>query len=305
MIEEIVLEYEPIVSRRGELTPGMFQLYLEQPSLAKIAQAVVVEPFETAAKESGERELVFGELRLGISQRGRNETRWKDVYQKMRTYLEIRADDSRAEKLKAESLKNISGIGYCISVEELVKQIDSITKECTDSSSWPQVDWPRKKRDEHYPKRIVIPPRNYAALNQETARICLAAKRFCKGIEDEVVKAFKDANKQWFEQETGYDAKDKIPAKDVSPVNRLRVIGRSRYVYMNLVREENPDYRGIVAILRGELSAIAAGDAKLWEEYRTKQDGKLVFVNIKRATERLAELYGGNIGVDTRYEIVP
>ncbi len=303
-IEEIVLSYKPIEVVEM-LTEEMFSLYLQQPSLAKIAEAVAIEPFEEAVKKSRKDEFEFGDFVIKKTPRSRSDSRWKEIYNKLQTFIEIRADDSRAKTMESKTLRQFNGIGYCISVDEVLNEIEKRIDEYTSKSSWMQVDWPRKKKDEEYPKTIQIPQRDYSLLNEENARIVLRAKRFCSGIEKEVVEAYKKSNKIWFEKETGYNDDDKIPKKEESPVKKLRRIGDNRYILINLVREDVPDYKGIIATLKDELASIKNKELRLWESYRTAVDGEMIFVNIKKLAERVNELYNKSTGTEARYEIVP
>lgn len=303
-IKEITLSYKPI--EVGEtLTEEMFLLYLQQPSLARIAESIAIAPFEDSIKISRKDEFEFDGLVIKKSPRSRTDTRWKEVYNKLQTFVEIRADDSRAKTLESKTLKQFNGIGYCIAVDEVLNEIEKRIDEYTSKSSWLQIDWPRKKGEEEYPRIIEIPPRDYSVINEENARIVLLAKRFCSGIEKEVVKAYKTFNKMWFERETGYNDKDKIPKKEESPVKKIRKIGENKYILMNLVREDVPHYKGVIEILKADLESIKNKEQKLWEQYRTLNEGETAFVNIKKLNERINELYRESIKTEARYEIVP
>jgi len=299
-------QYTPLsIDANGMIDKGMYEQYLVQSFWPSQLELIVIEPLNDAIKNSGRLEHDFNDFKVKVSNKNSSSTNWSEVYEKVKTFLEVRSDDSKAAKMP--ELKYEEGIGYCISIESILKEIVDNINTFTSKSSYPQVNWPRKKRNEPPVRDIIIPDIDYSEISKEAALTALRAKRFCSSLEEEVMEAYKTANEIWMKRETGYD-REKIPQKNESPLRRVRHVGDLRYITINLVREDKHDYRTLINTIAAELGAIKeSGRDEFWELYRPTRDG---FVNIRKLLERLNNLYNSpdNPKVykpDVRYEISP
>ncbi len=298
---EIELFYEPLKLIGGNVSERDFDLYMNQPKWASVARKFAIEPLENAMKEKDREEFDFGKFKVTRKMQKRTSTSWQDTYNSLLEFLRIRASDSR--ELDMPGLKQFEGVGYCILTDELKKAIELLTKQSTSKSEFPQLYWPRAK--EEYAREIALPEVDYRKITPENARIVLSAKRFCSGLEKEVVEAFKQANQNWFEQETSYGMEN-LPAKDDSPIRKIRRIARGKPIFIQLVREEEPEYKEIIARVLAELGDLENEVAL--ESYKTRREREGVYVNIKNIQDRLSrERLEKDSLVKTsgRYEIVP
>ncbi|MDD5192380.1 MAG: hypothetical protein PHH54_01855 [Candidatus Nanoarchaeia archaeon] len=273
---EIELAYSPISPRINEQD---FDAYLHQPGRADIARKIAIEPLEETMKDTDKEVFQFGDFKVSRSLQGSPKVSWERVYSSVLEFLKIRADDSRAFEMTG--LKQFDGVGYCILVSDLNDFVNKQTEKNTLQSAYFQLFWPKMKKDEPFTREIVLPDRDYSKITEENARIVLAAKRFCSGLDKEVSKAFKEANQDWFSDETGYSMEN-LPEEST---RRTRKIARGKYVFVNLVREEVPQYKEIISQLNAELSDLDAGNPL--EGYKTKQTREGVYVNIKNVFDRL------------------
>src|SRR3989338_976736 len=299
-------QYTPLsIDANGMIDKGMYEQYLVQSFWPSQLELIVIEPLNDAIKNSGRLEHDFNDFKVKVSNKNSSSTNWSEVYEKVKTFLEVRSDDSKAAKMP--ELKYVEGVGYCISIESILKEIKDNVDRFTSKSSYLQVNWPKKKRDEPPVRDVIIPNIDYSRISREAALIALLAKRFCSSLEEEVIKAYKTANEIWIGRETGY-SRETIPPKEESPLRRVRHVGDLRYIAINLVREDKHNYGTLMNTIAAELSAIKeGGSGEFWELYRPTRDG---FVNIKRLLERLENLYNSPdnpkiYNPDVRYEILP
>jgi hypothetical protein len=204
-----------------------------------------------------------------------------------------------------DGLKCFDGLGYCILTSDLNDTVNEITKRNTSVSKFPQLYWPKKKKTEGYPNQVILPDIDYRKITPHNASIVLSAIRFRKGLETEVVEAFKNASQRWFENQTGYN-KDNLPVKDDSPVRRTNIIAGGKPVFVQLVREETPQYKEAINMLMTEMSDLEAGNPI--NSYRVRREQKGTYVNIKNLQDRLSleRLREDNlVNIKGRYEIVP
>ena len=299
-------QYTPLsIDANGMIDRGMYEQYLVQSFWPSQLELIVINPLNDAIKNSGKPKHDFKDFTVKVSSQNRTTTNWSEVYGKIKTFLEIRSDDSKAAKMP--ELKYVEGIGYCISIESVLKEIEDNVERFTSKSRYLQANWPRKKKDESPLRDVIVPDIDYSKISREAALIALQAKRFCSSLEKEVIEAYKAANEIWMEGETSY-SREKIPPKEESPLRRVRHVGDLRYIAINLVREDKHDYRTLMNAIAAELSAIKGDERdEFWELYRPTRDG---FVNIKKLLERLNNLYNSpdNPEIykpDVRYEISP
>lgn len=294
--------FKPLnVYQKGTLDVAMYEQYLVQSFWPSQLDMIVLNPLEKALKGSSKSEHDAGDFVVKISEGSSTSTSWKQVYEKLKTFIEIRSGDSRVKGLA--KLKYKRGIGYSISIESLLKEIEDRIDEFTSTSTYPLIGWPRSKDSEPPVRDIVIPELAYSEIAPEALRIGLQVRRFNNSLEEEVIKAYKTANKRWIKEATGYD-RENIPSKEISPVIRFRHVGDLRYITINLVREDKPDYKAVVQKLVAELNALQQGHGgEIAELYRATNG----FVNIKRLGDRLENLFKEPIHnkVDIRYEIKP
>ncbi len=296
---EIELSYTQITA----ITEKSYDAYHLQPGAINIAHKVAIEPFETAMKAEDKAEFDFGSFKVNRKLQQKKFTSWARVYSSLTEFLKIRADDSRAAELS--DVKSFEGVGYCILIDTLVDFIIKQESRNTSSSEFAQLYWPVKKKEEEHPREIFLPDRDYSIITPETGKIVLVAKRFCSGLEKEVVEAFKGLNQEWFENETNC-SKDNLPKKEESPLRRTRKLAKGKYIFVSLIREEEPKYREIIETLLAELSDLK--NQVSLPGYRTKLDRTGAFVNIKSVLDRISleRLWkDGFVKVEGRYEIAP
>ena len=300
---EIKLKYQPLDLSRG-IKEKDFDNYLIQPRNVTIAKAVAISPLEDVMKKRNKEKFNFDDFKVTRKLVKKTTTSWEKVFNSVLKFLEIRSDDSRVYDM--DGLKYFEGLGYCILTSDLKDYIDSQEDHYTNTSEYPQLFWPKAKRDEIFPTKLFLPERNYSRINNENANIVLNAKRFCSGLEKHVSKAFKEANKEWFEEETGYSMKN-LPKRDDDAIKRTREIARGKYVFINLVREETPEYKEAIGFLLSEIQDLE-NNVPL-EGYKVRQENKdKTYVNIKNVFDRLSNERLAKdklIKIAGRYEIFP
>ena len=140
-------QYTPLtIDADGMIDRVMYEQYLMQSFWPSQLELIVIGPLNDAIKKSGKPEHDFKEFTVTVSNQNKSSTSWSEVYEKVKTFLEIRSDDGKAAEMP--ELKYVEGIGYCISIESILKDVEDKVKEFTSKSSYPRVNWPRKKRDE-------------------------------------------------------------------------------------------------------------------------------------------------------------
>ncbi|MBR9705889.1 hypothetical protein GOV14_02525 [Candidatus Pacearchaeota archaeon] len=304
---DIELQYSPIISNNGNLTVKDYDNYLTSQGSVLIAKALAVGPLETAMKDALEEQEIdvfeYDDLKVKGKFQTRDNASWEKVYNSVLKFLEIRADDARAYDM--DGLKALEGLGYCISTTDLRDFINGEVKKATSHSEFFQLYWPRKKKDEEFPTTILLPNRDYGRITEENVRAVLTAKRFCKGLETNVIDAFKTANRVWHEHETGYNNTDKLPT-DKGGIKRARKISNGRYAFVNLIRKETPKYHEALDFMLAEISDM---ENKVFiKGYKSRQECGDTFVNIKNlyeqlGTEKLKEK--DLVDISGRYEIAP
>ena len=303
MAKEINLLYKPLEIENLQITEPDFDNYVFSSALTiDIPKKVIIEPLEEALKDSDEKEFIFSGGKVTKSVGGES-TSWKPVYDSVLQFLRIRADDSRAFNM--DGVKQFEGVGYCILIPDLKGFIEERIKENTSSSDSITLNWPKVKKNEEYPTRLTLPRKDYSETSTENIELCLKAKRFCSGLKEGVIGIFKDTNQAWFETRTGYN-KNNLPERENSPLREIREIAEGKFVFINLVREEKPQYKEIVSFLTTKLNDLSNG--VVLEGYKTKQAKEGVYVNIKNVHERLQEdrlKKDDLIKIAGRYEIVP
>lgn len=306
MVREIKLSYKPLEIDNLQITESDFDNYIFSSAVViDVPKKAIIEPLEEALKNVDENEFIFSERKVTKSTGGNPSTSWKPVYGSILEFLRIRADDSRAFNM--DGVKQFEGVGYCILIPDFREFIDKRIEENTSASDSITLNWPRAKKNEEYPTRLIIPRKDYSKITPENLELCLEAKRFCSGLKERVIDTFKDTNQVWFEKNTGYN-KQNPPKRENSPLREIREIADGKFIFINLVREEKPEYKEIVSTLTTELGDLSNGVAL--EGYKTKQTKEGVYVNIKNVYERLQEdrLKKDKlklIEIKGRYEIVP
>jgi len=300
---EIKLSYTPLRLVSGNISENDFDLYINQPKWGSVAKKITIEPFEESMKKEDREEFKLGDLTIRQKRQKKDTTSWQGVYDSLQEFLSVRALDSRAFEM--EGLQFFDGLGYCILTKDLKDFVNGNIKENTTHSEFFQLYWPRMKKNENFPNEITLPDVDYNKITPLNASTVLKAKRFCKGLENEVTNAFKSANQEWFENQTGYN-KEKLPVKDDSPIRKTRMIAGNKPVFIQLVREEVPQYREIVDMLITELTDLESGVAL--EGYKVRRESGKTYINIKTLQDRFLtnRLEKDNlINVKGRYEIVP
>ncbi len=309
-MDDIELSYKPLSLPEGEITEKDYDLYLSQPGLAKIVGNMVISPLEDSMKkevedskkEKNKKVFSFPDFSVTGKIQTKSNLSPKPFYEEILRFLRIRADDSRVAEIP--DIEKFEGIGYCISIDSLLKGIEKTRGDFTSHSKFPQLYWPKKKPNEDFIRELIIPEKNYSEIIDENARIVLRAKRFCSGLEAEVVKAFENSNKLWLKKETGFD-EENIPELEKSPVQRMRKIAKGKYVFVSLVREDRLQYKDIIDLVASELKQINEGISSTNYRY-TKSNGKF-FVNISNVLNRIDALSSDKnfTKLNVRYEIAP
>ena len=299
---EIKLQYQPLRLIGGNVSERDFDLYISQPRWGSVAKKIAIEPLETSMKESDRDEFVAGDLRVTRKMQKKTSTSWKGVYDAIVSFLSLRAQDGR--EFNMDRLEQFDGLGYCILSSDLNDFIDREISENTSRSVFPKLYWPVKKKTEEYPTEVAIPDKDYRKITSDNMRIVQTAKGFCSGLDKEVTEAFKQANQNWFEEETGYSMKN-LPTDD-SPVKRIRMIAGGKPVFIQLVREEVPEYQQVVDMLKAEIMDLEQGVAL--EGYKIKTTKEGTYINMKNLQDRLESNSLKErklVKTEGRYEIVP
>jgi len=300
---QITLGYQPLRLIGGSVSENDFDLYISQPRWASVAKKVAIEPLETAMKNTDKEEFDAGDFVVKRKMKQGSSTSWKGVYDAAVSFLNLRAQDGR--DFDMDGLKQFDGQGYCILSKDLSEFVDREVERNTSRSVSPKLTWPGKKKSETYPTEVVLPDKDYRKITPENLRIVQRAKGFCSGLDKEVSQAFKNANKRWFERETGYDMKN-LPTDD-SPVKRIRMLAGRKPVIVQLVREEVPEYKEVIGMLQAEISDLEAHGGIL-EGYKTKATSEGTYINMKNLSERLEfdNLKARKlVKTEGRYEIAP
>lgn len=277
---EIELSYKPLTLKDGKISERDYNLYLTQPSCIAILEKMVIDPLEESMKKREKKEFDFVKFKVIRTWQNKKSVSWENVHTNLAKLLEIRADDSR--NVKIPCLQKLEGIGYCISIQELLGFIRKQITDNTSTSEYPQLYWPKRKKKE-YIREIILPDRNYLIINQENAYLALQAKKFCSSLEKEINESYKLNNQTWFEKETGF-SKNNIPKKEESPLERRRKIAEGKYVYIALIRKETPKYEAIINSLLSDLNNIRAGQSL--KGYKQKKLKNEYFVNISNILEK-------------------
>jgi hypothetical protein len=306
MTSRLTFNYRPLkTGENGELTQGEFDYYMNVSAYPAIIDALLLTPLQEKLKKSEREELKFEDIKITKTDASSSATRWESVYSKLENFLSIRADDSRAKDMK--ELQKFDGIGYCIAVNDLLVAIDKFVDDATSDSKYVKLNWPRMKKDEEYPREISIPTGKILIGELDILRPALLARKFCTGINNEVLKPYEEANKIWFAQQSGYSA-EHPPKADDSPVNIPRELGKGSYIIVGMERVQESDYKAVFSVLIPDLKIIALGsqDSEFWRDYRRTDSKGAAFVNIKRVQDKLVALYDEKMkDPKGRYIIVP
>lgn len=276
--------YSPVKGR--DITKKDYISYIEGSEDTEVIELGFINPFEEALKKSRRDSFNFSDFQLIKSTQKRTSTSWQGIYSSLIEFLGLRAEDSRVFNM--DGVKQFDGIGYCILIPDLKTFIEKKTKENTSKSDGVILNWPKMGKDEAYPREIRLPYAgvDYRIINDDNAKNVLMAKRFCSGLEKEVIKSFKEVNQEWFEEQTGF-SKDKLPTRDQSPVSIIRDIEDYRCIAISLIRKETPQYKEIISTLSTELQDLENGIAI--KGYKVAQTKEGVYINIKNIDERLSE----------------
>ncbi len=140
-------QYTPLsIDANGMIDREMYEQYLVQSFWPSQLELIVIDPLNDAIKRTGKLEHDFNDFTITVSNQNRSSTNWSEVYEEVKTFLNIRSDDSKAAGMPG--LKYEEGIGYCISIKSILEEIKYNIDRLTSKSSYPQVNWPRKKRNE-------------------------------------------------------------------------------------------------------------------------------------------------------------
>lgn len=299
-MRNIELSYAPFVPNGSQVTDEAFTRYCEQNGLGDIALKLV-SPIEEKLKSRGGSEIKVGSIVLSRTESSGTSTSWKGALDGLVGFLEVRADDARAEV--TEGCTYVEGVGYCMSLEAWGNQIEKQIESNTKPTSGIKIGWPQFKKTTPSVRRIEVPYQGLRDVNEESVRLAIAARHFEASIKRDLIDPFKEANKLWHMQETGYNGDQNIPSKEESPIPRARRIAAGKYVLVQLVRVEDCEYKEVVSGLQEDQEELAEG--KPVTGYRTTKMGERPLVNIKTVRDRMLALREEAASVKARYEIVP
>lgn len=300
-MRNIELSYTPFVSNGSQVTDEAFTLYCEQSGLGDLVTKLVIDPIEERLKARRGEEVKIGKITLSRTEKSGTSTSWKGALEGIARFLEVRADDARAEV--TEGCTYVEGVGYCMSLEAWGSQLEKQIETNTNPTSGVTIGWPQFKKTDPAVRRIEVPYTGLREVDEETVKLAIRARQFRSSLARELIDPFKEANKIWHVNETGYDDDKKIPSKEASPIPRARQIARGKYVLVQLVRVEDCNYKEIIEGLQEDREELQEG--KPVKGYRTKVMNDKPYVNIKTIQQRLGELRRDAENVKARYEIVP
>lgn len=286
-----------------EISKPQYIEYNERGLEKNLIKFWTINPLEDKLKDTDKEIFKFGDQQVTRTvDPGKASFSAEGVYTSLIEFLKTRASDSR--EFDMTGLKFLEGVGYCILISDLKDTINKLTKENTSFKESISLRWPRAKKGEELPTKIVIPQVNYSKITPENLQIVQNAKKFCSGIDKYVIDPFKEINIAWFEKQTGY-SKDKLPLREESPIKLLRDIEGRRYVGISLKRNEKPQYKEIIDNLTHELGDLENGIALAG--YKTTKDNRGVYINIKNVLSRIQEtgLKKDEIKIEGSYSIVP
>ncbi len=309
-MKEMIFNYKPFnfpetSSRENRITRMHFSRKIRLEGSLAFLKARIISPFEETIKESYlENKLAIDDEKLKIkSSTAPPKTSWKEIYEGVLSFLEIRAEDSRT--FSQDEVEYIQGVGYTIKVDSLIERINKLKEEATSKPGLTiEISWPRKEKDDSV-KIVSLPDRDYSKINPENYNSVLQTKRFHADAKKEVIKPFDKELIRWFEINTGYKKPDNIPDHSTRHIERTLEIAAGSYIQVQLVREENPKYHEIILNITSKLEAIKEGQASIFKHSKIKQHQ---FVNINSIKEYLSRENLEKedlIAVDSRYCIVP
>lgn len=300
-MKNIELKYDPLISQKGNLTEVEFTRYCEQMGLPELVSKLVVSPLEERLKKSTSEQIKRGDITISRTEHSGKSTAWKGVVESLESFLEIRADDARARKLK--DVCYVRGVGYCIDAEAWNEQVAKYVEENTTPTRTIKLGWPTFKKKDDAVRNLGIPDINYRMVTEETLKVAIEAKKFITSFKREVENPFKEANQLWHQQETGYDNKDNLPNASDSPVSRARRVGNGKYVFIQLVRVVEPAYKEVVERVEQESRKIELGESI--EGYRITVCRDRPALNIKTLKTHIDTIQKDSEKVSARYEITP
>ncbi|MFH1290760.1 MAG: hypothetical protein ABIH92_05110 [Nanoarchaeota archaeon] len=311
---EIQIAYRPLVfpeftegENRNRVSRSMLIQRMEAEANADFLKKGIINPFEEALLASDREEFNTGEFVIEVNEgRSSPTTKWRNVYDSLSAFLDVRADDSRAATY--DGVKFFDGVGYCLRVQDLQNHLGKLIKDETSKPGKTRsLKWPSKKRSEEYPTEVTLPDGSFYRVTRQNGRAVLQAKRVVSGITANVVKPYKAELQRWFEAETGYAPPKAIPNEEIGHDERMVEFAKGSYGRVQLVREENPKYKDAIAKIQSSLQDMR--DLVTVQQFRsTNDDDGTPYVNIKSVRgflnpESLRE--NDLVEVDSRYNITP
>ena len=311
IMREMIFNYRPLnfpetASKDNRITRIDFSRKMRLEGALAFLKDRVINPFEEAVKESFlEKKVTDYDEKFKVNSfPAAPRTSWKEVYDNLISFLEIRAEDSR--KFNQDEVEYIQGAGYTIKVNALIEKINKLKEEATSKPGLAtEISWPKKKKEE-LTRKISIPDRNYSNTTFEAYSSVLQTKGFCADVQKEVIKPFSKELIRWFEINTGYKKPDNIPDSSTKHIERTLEIGTGSYIQIQLVREENPQYKEIISNIVSKLEDIKENRPVSIFKHSTIKNHPFVNINsIKEYLSRENLEKEHLIEVDSRYCIVP
>lgn len=300
-------EYTPFpLDAQGTIDERVYETFLMHRHIPKQVGALVIAPVESAIlKHKG---FSADDINIGIKVSSPT-TSWSRVYYHLLYYMDIREGDSR-EQGRRKFLKLVSykpGIGHTIRADALIGEIDDLIDHSIDYDVEKKPDWPTRTQYEQSATTLTVPKIDFSKLSRKTVLAAMCARGFVAGFDKVVMEAYKEANKRWFTNKTGFDNKKNLPPPERGYIVEERPIGKLGLITIRLIRQEQRNYRGLIERVRDDLEEIQRGErGELWQLYRPDEAGDSS-VNISRVRQRLAALFNDPEFVSTyaRFEIVP
>lgn len=302
----LLLQYGPLGGEKGEpLTTQDYDRYFRTAGYKGILETMVIEPFERAILKTAdgtEREFHFTDFYVSVAAKDENRTEWKVILEKLNTYLGIAKDHTQRQKLPGVSYQE--EIGYCIRNDFLVGHLGQLINEhSSHNNNGFKVEWPQKiKYDNVRQFTLDTTPNRYHSTEEFAARAALQARKFLKGLDEEVSKAYREINQQWHAAQTGYN-RNNIPSKESNPVQLIH--NAPGIIMVQLVRVETPQYKEVIQELKTGLEQSVGHFKPIDPKIRQKQVSGGIMLNISDLLQYLDQKLTVSIRVTGRYEITP
>jgi hypothetical protein len=282
----------------SEINEKSFMNYLKAEKQKYFLNDVVYSPFEEALKkktgysdskipEKVEKDdFSFGRYNFNVTNKPTTKRpNYSEVYYKLVDYLDELKSDAKEKEI--EGINLIDGVGYCISVNSVLKKIDKWLE--TEKGIEQKIGFEKIG----YENKLVIPINlRYHIPNEKTAEVFVKTDAFISYLEEKVISPFKNSLKE----RTGYNNK-KIPKESEEtwiPVgdNIIRILSSP---------DSRPGYGKVLNKLIDDFEAIKKGEGI--SGYKTQIIKNEYYIPMKTTVEKMKKLLEGDTTKFTRHEI--